>query len=175
VDTQQAAQAQRVYAQLERALRAGDLGQLPAEVSHAADFPNVLDPYTDTPLLALAISWAPVSAVRQLLSFGADPNFEALDGFPALLGAVMAGRPDTSSLLQVLLDAGAEVDRQGINGWTALHAAASRGDDISARLLLAAGANSQVRTGIDSDATPFDEARRAGAKRVVELLHRESN
>jgi len=175
MNPQQAIDAQRVYLQLERALRAGDLHQLPAEVSTAAGFPNVLDPYTHTPLLALAISWAPVPAVRELLEAGADPNFQALDGFPALVGAVMAGRQDSVPLLQVLVQAGAELDRQGINGWTALHAAASRGDDASAQLLLAAGANPRARTGVDLDETPLDEARRAGAQRVAELLQAASN
>ena len=99
--------------------------------------PTLLDPYTHTPLLALAISWAPVSTVRELLRAGADPNFVALDGFPALVGAVMAGRDDTHELLQVLISGGAELDRQGINGWTALHAAATLDDVASARVLLA--------------------------------------
>jgi len=171
----QAAQAQRVYLQLERALRAGDLGQLPTEISAAADFPNAPDPYTHTPLLALAISWAPVITVGQLLAAGADPNFEALDGFPALVGAVMSGRDDRSSLLQVLVDAGAELDRQGINGWTALHAAASLNDEPSARVLLTSGANPVARTGVDLDETPLDEANRAGSARVAELLRAAGN
>ena len=164
--------AQQVYLQLERALRVGDLTKLPLEVSTAPGYPNTVDPYTHTPLLALAISWAPPLTVQQLLRLGADPNFEALDGFPALLGAVMAGREDTRALLQVLIEAGADLDRQGINGWTALHAAANLGDAASATLLVERGANVQVRTGVDSDDTALDEARRVGAQRVIDVLSR---
>jgi ankyrin repeat protein len=144
-------------------------------MTSAGGYPNVLDPYTHTPLLALAISWAPVPAVRQLLESGADPNFQALDGFPALVGAVMAGREDTSSLIQVLVAAGAELDRQGINGWTALHAAANLDAAATAQLLLASGANPQVRTGVDLNETPLEEADRTGSRRVSELLRAASN
>jgi ankyrin repeat protein len=164
--------AQQVYLRLERVLRVGDLTKLPLEISTAPGYPNTADPYTHTPLLALAISWAPPLAVQQLLRQGADPNFEALDGFPALLGAVMAKRDDTRALLQVLIEAGADLDRQGINGWTALHAAANCDDAASATLLLERGANPQVRTGVDSDDTALDEARRARAQRVIEVLSR---
>lgn len=84
----------RAYVELERALRAGDVPRARAALGGRAGFPNLNDPYTNTPLLALALSWAPADAVEELLDLGADPNFEARDGFPALLGVILSERDD---------------------------------------------------------------------------------
>lgn len=160
----------RRHLQTERALRAGRLDELPEALVTQAGFPNVDEPYTGTPLMALAISWAPATTVADLISAGGDVNFEALDGFPALLGMVMSGREDRLELVRVLTEAGADLERRGINGWTALHAAASQNDADLVRVLLELGASPEARTGVDDDATPLEEAERVGAMHAARLL-----
>ena len=161
---------QRQYMAMERALRAGRLSDLPQEVTDQAAYPNVRDTYTWTPLVILAISWAPVSCVRELVSAGADVNVKVDDGFPALINAVMSRRDDRLELVQALVDLGADLEAQGVNGWTALHAAASMNDVGMVQLLVGLGADRAARTGVDDDATPLQEAERAGATDTVRVL-----
>ena len=163
------------YMSIERALRAGRLDQLPASITSVPGYPNVPEQYTWTPLVILAIAWAPVDCVRDLVAAGADVNVQVDDGFPAVLGAVMSGRPDRIELVGALIDVGADLEVHGFNGWTALHAAASSDDSEMVALLLHHGADTHARTGIDDDATPLEEARRAGADASVALLEEASH
>ncbi|MDT7545613.1 MAG: uncharacterized protein QOE99_1723 [Actinomycetota bacterium] len=155
------------YVDLERALRAGDMAAAQAAVPA---FPHGLDPYTHVPLLSLAISWAPVDCVRTMLAAGADPNYVAADGFPALVAAALSGRPDRVELLGVLVAAGADLAARGVNDWTPLHAAASVDDPEAVALLLAAGADSSLRTSIDDRATALEEAEQLGNTRAAAVL-----
>lgn len=164
---------QRDYLALERTLRSGRLDAVPESLRTHPTYPNVGDPYTGTSLMALAVSWAPPSTVAEMIALGGDVNFHADDGFPALLGAVMSGRDDRAELVRVLVEQGADLERRGINGWTALHAAASNDDVEMVQLLLSLGASTQTRTGVDDDATPLQEAERAGAQRASTLLRDE--
>ena len=155
---------------VERALRAGRIDELPSSLTDQPEYPNVRDTYTWTPLVILAISWAPVSCVRDLVSAGADVNVKVDDGFPALLNAVMSRREDRLELVQALVDLGANLQAKGVNGWTALHAAASMNDVGMVQLLVQLGADRAARTGVDDDATPLQEAERAGATDAVRVL-----
>jgi uncharacterized protein len=160
----------QAYIELERALRAGDVAGARAVLGDPAGFPSVADPYTSTPLLALALAWAPVEAVAELLELGADPNYEALDGFPALVGVILSARDVRHVLFELLLEAGAEVDRRGINDWTPLHAAAAQDDPQFVRDLLRAGADAGARTTIDDVETPLELALRSGKLRAAAAL-----
>ncbi|MFL6070260.1 MAG: ankyrin repeat domain-containing protein [Actinomycetes bacterium] len=163
------------YMSIERALRGGRLDQLPESITAVPGYPNVQERYTWTPLVILAISWAPVPCVRELVAAGADVNVHVDDGFPAILGAVMSGRPDRLEPVGALIEAGADLEVHGINGWTALHSAACADDSEIVALLLQSGADANARTGIDDDATPLEEARRAGAAASVALLEEASH
>ena len=160
----------RRYIELERALRAGDVPRARAALADRDGFPDVNDPYTNTPVLALALSWAPVESVADLLELGADPNFEALDGFPALLGVILSERDDKRALFELLLSAGADVGRRGLNDWTPLHAAAAEDEPELVRALLRAGADPTARTTIDDLETPLELAQRAGKLRAAAAL-----
>lgn len=163
---------ERAYMALETAMRAGDLERVRALFAGDAAFPNVRDPLTWTPLLSLAISWAPLAFVRQLLDLGAEPNFEADDGFPAVYGALDTNRPDRLELVELLIAHGADVNAQGFNDYTALHVAVNRCDAEAIALLLARGANPEIRTRIDDCATPLEEAERSGNTQGAALLRR---
>jgi uncharacterized protein len=158
------------YIALEKAMRAGDLDGARAALRDDPAFPNVADPYTNTPLLSLALHWAPVHTVAELLRLGADPNYEALDGFPSLVLVALHGRDDLHELLGLLIAAGASVDQRGHNDWTPLHAAAARDDATAIGLLLAAGADPSQRTRIDEQMTALEEAEHHGNKRAVAAL-----
>jgi ankyrin repeat protein len=158
------------YMALEAAMRIGDLDGARSALGDDPAFPNVNDPYTDTPLLALALHWAPPGTVAELLRLGADPNFVALDGFPSLVLVLLHGRDDRYQLLELLLDAGAALDRRGLNDWTPLHAAASRDDAEAIAMLLAAGADPSLRTSIDEQMTALEEAESYGNLRAAAAL-----
>src|SRR5918993_2340016 len=148
-------EAQQSYMRLERAMREGNLDATRAAVD-ADGFPNVRDPLTWTHLLALAISWSPLPFVRDLLDLGADPNFEAADGFPAVYGALSTERADRLELVKLLLARGADPNARGINDYTPLHLAVSQHDEAAMRLLLAHGADPALPTRIDQCATPLE-------------------
>jgi ankyrin repeat protein len=78
-----------------------------------------------------------VDAARLLLGAGANANDTAADGKSALVMAAFSGHTNVALLL---LDAGADPNAAGA-GYTALHAAALRGDAALTRALLAKGAN----------------------------------
>jgi uncharacterized protein len=160
----------RAYIDLERALREGDVARARAALGDPPGFSSVNDPYTRTPLLALALSWAPVEVVEELLALGADPNFEALDGFPALVGLILSERDDRHVLFELVLEAGADVDRRGIDDWTPLHAAAAQDDPELVCGLLRAGADAAECTTIDDLETPLELALRSGRLRAAAAL-----
>ena len=85
-----------------------------------------------TALMFAAQSGSVESAVR-LLAAGASSNDLAADGTSALVMATLSGHP---SLAAVLLEAGADPDAAGA-GYTALHAAALRGDLATVKALIA--------------------------------------
>ena len=72
-----------------------------------------------------------------LVRAGASVNDTAADGNSALVLATFAGHPDVA---RVLIDAGADPDAAGA-GYSALHAAALRGDLATVKALVAKGAN----------------------------------
>jgi len=120
--------------------------------------------------LVYAIYWSPPAFVAWMIEAGADVNFVADDGFPALLAALSRGRPPRHEVLAVLLAHGADVNARGTNDWTALHHAVSLRDGVAIRALLAAGADPQLKTRIDQYSTALEDARANGFIEGVELL-----
>lgn len=160
----------RAYIELEHALRAGDLVAARASLGNPQDWPNVREPYLNTPVLALALYWSPMDCIRDLLLHGADPNFQVEDGFPSVLSAVLSDRPDTLELTELLLEHGADVNARGINGWTPLHAAAGRDDPVLLALLVRHGADPSIATNVDDYETPLEQAERGGQSKAAAFL-----
>ena len=117
-----------------------------------------------------AIHHSPLAEIRRLIDLGADPNYESDEGYPSLLSALAAERADKYQVLEILLDAGADVNQRGINDWTPLHYAASQDDARAIEILVARGADLDARTRIDDYATPLEEAEILGKGRAVEAL-----
>ncbi len=70
--------------------------------------------------------------------------------------------------MRILLEHGAEVNARQEGGWTALHAASQNGDVEMVRLLIAGGADVQMRA--DNQQNALDLALSKGHQAVVDLL-----
>ena len=146
--------------------------------------------------LATKIRTTPVKSLRlvqMMLEHGVDVDSRTDEGITPLCWAARDGNLEVVTLL---LDHGASIDVQGVNGWTPLMAAVANIQIISgpraqifkpprkplgsiaqmrkhedvARLLIASGANTNLRT--VSDWTALHYAAENSAPKVVELLLR---
>jgi uncharacterized protein len=132
-----------------------------------------------------ACYWGSIEATRLLVRQGADVNRATTDSFLQIrpLGCAVAS-PDVPNpsqsesvvlqLVDILLEAGADVNGRRRDGMTALHAAAYRGHTDVMRRLLAQGADPTIRANDDagphSRQTPLDTARSQGQSGAVALL-----
>ena len=173
---------------IDEAFAAGDMAALRAAVGDPPDFPNNVMPLAVGPILTYAIYWSPLRFIEELLALGADPNGHDNDGFPPLIAALgkthphagSRARADVVDVMARLLDAGADPNQRGLNDWTALHVAVHETNVDAVRLLLARGADRELRTRIDDCDTPLEMARaavvrepaaRAELAAIVALLH----
>ncbi|HEX2474707.1 MAG TPA: ankyrin repeat domain-containing protein [Lacipirellulaceae bacterium] len=140
--------------------------------------PNGRMPLTIGPCLEYAIYHSPLSLIRELLEAGADTNPTDHAGFPPLIAALSCSRPhpgspgrtDTAEVLALLLEFGADPNQRGLNDYTPLHMAVSERHPAAVRLLLAAGADPNLRTRIDECETPSEMAERAGLRDIASVL-----
>ncbi len=114
----------------------GDLAALLDGLDHPADFPNCRDlpALGEGFLLAYLIYWSPLPFIDTVIRLGADPNYPADDGFPAVIAALSSERPEKYAVVQLLLDRGAHVNARGINDWTPLHWAVAHRDVRASRV-----------------------------------------
>ena len=151
----------------------GDLDALQSLLGAPPEFPNSPMP-ADWGLgetcLGYAIGQSPLSCIQALLNAGADPNYEASDGFPSLIAALSSDRDDIEAILELLLKHGADVQQRGINDWTPLHWAVSQHDASLVRRLLAHGADPLAHTRVDDCTSPLEDAEARGYDDLVELL-----
>ena len=104
--------------------------------------------------------------LTKLLSAGANPNIQTAEyGHTALMYAAHYGYEKG---VEVLLNAAADVNIQGSNSSTALHATAAEGHLVVCKTLLASGA--QVSLTDSYGDTPLDNALNNGHHEVCELL-----
>jgi ankyrin repeat protein len=163
---------QEDYLYLRESLRNGDLDGVRLALGDPADFADASDAYTNVNLLEHAIVESDVGFIRRLLELGADPNYEALGGFPSLINTLGGSSEKKYALLELLIAFGADVNQRGVNDYTPLHMAASLDDDRAIAILLAHGADRDARTRVDDFTTAMEEAQRAGAERAIAALRR---
>jgi ankyrin repeat protein len=119
-----------------------------------------------------------VLAYRAVEAGDRDGLAQLLDRFPDLVAARgtngndLLGMAGDAATVALLLDRGADPNRGNDYGWTRLHAAADRNDCDVARLLLAAGARTDLSARGDGG-TPLVAALFWGQREVSELLGRE--
>lgn len=88
--------------------------------------------------LSEAISNENLAEIQRLLQMGANPNVPASNGITAIH---TAGEHDvTGQIVSILVDAGANINLQNLQGWTPLHVAVDMAID---------GANQQNLSDID--------------------------
>jgi ankyrin repeat protein len=105
-------------------------------------------------------------SVVEILQQGVDVNASfPIIGTRALMVAAAQGHVDT---VKALIDAGADVNAADVTGWTALHAAAYRGDKQIISLLLERGAIAPAPTWFLQ--SPSDMAEKLGHQDIVPLL-----
>ena len=120
--------------------------------------------------LEYAIYWSPLAFIARLIGIGADSNYLPNAGFPSLFAALSSDRPDKNEVLELLLESGADVGQRGVNDWTPLHYAVVERDLEAVKILLAYGADPNLRTRIDHYTTPIEDAEALGFTAAVELM-----
>ncbi len=128
--------------------------------------PHITIATGETPLMTCA-STGSADAVRMLIAKGADVNAtEPSQHQTALMWAAAERHPD---VVRALIEHRADLQARTRKGFSALHFAAREGDLESARLLLAAGVDVNIRSQSDSAAKPpsrGDGTARGGGPRV---------
>ena len=120
--------------------------------------------------LEYAIYWSPVGFISTLLDAGSDPNYGDHGGFPSIIAALSTDRADRLEIIQMLIEAGADLNMRGVNDWTPLHYSVAIRSAEAIRLLLAAGADPTLATRIDDYTTAIEEADNAGFEAGASLL-----
>ena len=127
-----------------------------------------------------AIYHSPLAFIRTLLEIGADPKGPVDDGFPPLIAAVSCSRQvpgasrrtDVGDILRLLLSFGADPNQRGINDYSPLHMAVAERNPLAVQILLAGGADPELRTRIDECETPLEMANAAGLAAIAAMLAR---
>ncbi len=145
------------------------LGDFDRLQSFVEDDPHLLRGFSHDgwTLLHLACFAGDVRSVDWLLTQGADLAAEsrnAMANQPLHAGLAGAG---SSAVLERLLAASADVNFVAASSVTALHLAASRGDQTACKALLAAGA---TQLAMDDGQTPSDLARSRGHDGLAQWL-----
>jgi ankyrin repeat protein len=142
------------------AARAGYVATVDALLAGRAN-PNAKNAYGDTPLMAAALGGY-LDVAKKLRAAGANVN---VTGWSPLIYAATGGR---DNVVVWLLGEGAEINAVSPNGTTALMMAVRENKLTTLDLLLARGANPNIRN--QSDASALDWAKRNEDKVMIERL-----
>ena len=172
---------ERRLRRIDTAFRTGDLDELSAAVDDPSAIPNGRIHDTIGKCLIAAIYSSPLSFIRALLDLGADPNLPADDGFPPLIAALISAtrhvpghtrRIDVDEVIRLLLARGSNPNQRGVNDYTPLHMAIDVRYLPAIPILLAAGADPDLRTRIDVCETPLEMATAAQLPDFAAILAR---
>jgi ankyrin repeat protein len=151
-------------------LRSGDADQLEALCQEIDGFPNGVDSFLERRWIINAIDVGSGRAVEWMLQKGVNLDFRDEEGYSPLHAVLDRQGPDRLRMLELLLTAGAPINKKGINDWTPAHMAAARDDVAALRLLVQHGADLSIRTEIDHHATPLEEAQHLGRVEAARYL-----
>ncbi|MGB6064909.1 MAG: ankyrin repeat domain-containing protein [Desulfomonilaceae bacterium] len=131
---------------------------------------NIRDRNWRTPLLDAA-SDGNIAMMRLLLSKGADVNSaDKAEGATALIMIMRHKRASFIDIANVLVENGADVNAQGRDGYTALHAAAIAGNNVAVKFLLDHGADPYIE-GMNGR-IPYLVALSRGHRDTAELIQK---
>ena len=122
----------------------------------------------DSHQLRQAAALGDVATMRSALRMGQAVNEADADGWFALALAACCGK-GMGMPVELLLQAGADMDRRLPNGATPVYLAAQNGHKAAVQKLVAAGADLSIGCG---GHTPADIAKKRGFVKVAELLYR---
>lgn len=144
------------------AIETTDAGQVWQLCQNGAEL-SLIDESTGLTALAHAAETGQIEIVRTLLDAGADPDLGGVT--TPLEAAVVEGHAEVA---QILIGAGADVNRAVEDGFTPLMTAAATGDLLLVEVLLKAGA--RPRKTNDEGQTAISLAKEAGHSTIVTLL-----
>lgn len=99
-------------------------------------------------VLSASASLGNLDATKFMLEIGANPNKGDYRGMTPLHYAALYGRGD--SVIPVLIDVGVSVNVREASGLTPLHCAATGDSEATVKLLLASGADKNLKDGFGS-------------------------
>jgi ankyrin repeat protein len=150
------------------AARDGDIDEVAALLSMDNRLTRTFDADGWSPL-HLAAHYGHPDVVALLLHNNAPVDLRSTNQMAnTALHAAIAGR--RSDVVEVLVDAGADVNARQHGGWNALHGAAANGDRRVVELLLSRGADAAAAN--DTGVTAAAIARDRGHTEIAELLER---
>lgn len=158
---------------LDIAAQKGHVGVMRALICHGADV-NAIEPNTDTTALHVAAQFDQVGAVNVLAAASANLDVQDHIGYTALHIASVAGG---SCTITALANHGADLNIEDYEGKSPLHLAVVIPSSLVAvRALLAAGADTTLRSGSGDDETAapdltaLDLAAKAGHIDIIKAL-----
>ena len=160
----------RQYLRAIAVLRSAGGDELEALAREIEGFPDGPDPYMGHRWILHAIATGSAESIRWMVARGVELDFLESDGYTPVHSVLERARDDRLELLDLLLRAGAPVNRKGVNDWTPAHKAAASDDVAALRVLVEHGADLSIRTVIDECATPLEEARNLGKLAAVAYL-----
>lgn len=133
-------------------------------------FPDGKDGWLERHWITSAVDVGSAASVEWMVKREVPLRFRDDEGYTILHSCIDREDDDRHDLLELLIDAGADVNLKGTNDWTPLHMAGARGDLEAIRILMENGADPSIRTDIDSYATPAEEAASLGQKAAARLI-----
>ena len=161
---------ERKYDQIFEMLERGSIEELEKIAQTTESFPCGKDDFIERFWITNAIDCGSLEAIRWMLSKKVPLDFRDDEGYTPILSAIDREKTDKYEVLELLINNGAPINKQGINDWTPLHMAAARNDIKALDILVKHGANLTIKTRIDNYATPLEEARSLGRKEAVRFL-----
>lgn len=162
--------ADRDHDEILRVLDSGSVADFEELAELVDGFPDGVDGYSGRHWITHAIDCGSLRAVSWMVGRGVALRFCDAEGYPPLHSAIESTRENRLAVIELLLQGGADPDRRGINGYTAAHLAAVRNDVPTLQLLARHGADFELRTVIDGDTTPLEEAHYFGRLDAVAFL-----
>ena len=139
-------------------LRSGSIEDLNELTLLEDSFPHGADSLTGSYWILHAIGSGSLEAVEWMVQQKVDLNIKDLGGDTVLHSVIEREKPDRYELLELILNAGADVNLKGSNDWTPAHLAAVNNDVKVLEILIQHGADLSIKTSIDEYATPLEEA-----------------
>ena len=151
-----------LFRAVDEAFRGEDIEALKTALGNPEGFPNTpLPPALDMGdnILHYAIFFSPLVLIQQLITAGVNLKHEGVEQTPPLFSAILSERDDRITIMQSLLEHGADIIQMGYNDWAPLHLAVNAQDLDAISFLVSNGADPYWRAGDDdADTSAFDDA-----------------